>query len=160
MNRRIWIWGCLLLGAGCVRIDVPVPVVAPGLAAPAGAVLVDVTCVLPAAGPAVERGVLVARLYEYDPRIADGQAREIGRTTLPGVSHRPGGKTVLRFSCAGKTAARKAYYLTAVVYPEGAPADRSGLFFIDGFQPVLAAGNRETLRVTLSPVAEVGEPTN
>jgi len=102
----------------------------------------------------------VARLYEYAPRRADSQAHEIARTKLPGIFHRPGEKTVLRFVCAGPTAVRQAYYLTAVVYPEGAPADRSGLYFIDGFQPVLATGNRESLRITLSPVPAEGEPTN
>ena len=160
MSWMIWLWSCLALGAGCVRIDAPPPAAAPSLAAPAGSVQVDVVCVLPADGPAVERGVLVARLYEYDPRRADSQAREIGRTALPGVVHRPGEKTALRFTCVGRTAVRQAYYLTAVVYPEGAPAERSGLYRIDGFQPVLAAGNRETLRVTLLPVPDDGEPTN
>lgn len=158
MSWMVWIWSCLALGAGCVRIDAPPP--APSLVAPAGTVQVDVVCVLPADGPAVERGVLVARLVEYDPRQADGQAREIGRTTLPGVFHRPGEKTALRFTCVGRTAVRQAYYLTAVVYPEGAPAERSGLYRIDGFQPVLAAGTREALRVTLLPVPDEGEPTN
>ena len=161
MSWMIWIWSGLLLGTGCVRIDAPPPgPPAASLAAPAGSVQVDVVCVLPADGPAVERGVLVARLYEYDPRRADSQAREIGRTSLPGVVHRPGEKTVLRFTCVGQTAVRQAYYLTAVVYPEGAPAERSGLYRIDGFQPVLATGNRETLRVTLLPVPDEGEPTN
>lgn len=161
MSWMIWLWSCLVLGAGCVRIDAPPPgPPVASLAAPAGSVQVDVTCILPADGPAVERGVLVARLYEYDPRRADSQAREIGRTTLPGVVHRPGEKTALRFTCAGRTAVRQAYYLTAVVYPEGAPADRSGLYRIDGFQPVLAAGTREALRVTLLPVPDDGEPTN
>ena len=160
MSWMIWIWSCLALGAGCVRIDAPPPAAAPSLAAPAGSVQVDVVCVLPADGPAVERGVLVARLYEYAPQRADSQAREIGRTTLPGVFHRPGEKTVLRFTCTGRSAVRQAYYLTAVVYPEGAPADRSGLYRLDGFQPVLTAGNRETLRVTLQPVSDEGEPTN
>ena len=158
MSWMVWLWSGLVLGAGCVRINAPPP--APSLVAPAGTVQVDVTCILPADGPAVERGVLVARLVEYDPRKADGQAREIARTTLPGILHRPGEQTALRFACAGRSGVRQAYYLTAVVYPEGAPADRAGLYRLDGFQPVLAAGNREALRVTLQPVPDEGEPTN
>ena len=162
MSGVIWIWGMLCLAAGCVRVDMPPPSPPPpaSLVAPAGSVQVDVTCILPADGPAVERGVLVARLYEYAPQRADSQAREIGRTTLPGILHRPGEQTALRFACVGRAAVRQAYYLTAVVYPEGAPADHSGLYRIDGFQPVLAAGNREALRVTLQPVPDEGEPTN
>ncbi len=158
MRRMGWLLGLLLLGAGCVRIDGPPP--AADRAAPGGAVRVDAVCVLPPVGPAVERGVLVARLYEYDPRQADARAREIGRTTLPGILHRPGQKTALRFSCAGRTAVRRAYYLTAVVYPEGAPAGSSGLYFLDGFRRVLENGNRETLRATLAPVLDEAEPTN
>ena len=160
MSWMIWLWSCLALGAGCVRIDAPPPAAAPSLAAPAGSVQVDVVCVLPAEGPAVERGVLVARLVEYNPRQADGQAREIGRTTLPGVFHRPGENTALRFTCVGRPGGRSAHYLTVVVYPEGAPAGRSGLYRLEGFQPVLAAGTREMLRVTLVPVPDEGEPTN
>jgi hypothetical protein len=138
-------------------VDLPPPGPAP---TPAAAVQVDVICVLPAAGPRVSNGVLVARLYEYDPRRADSQAREIARTTLPGIDHQPGRQTVLRFACTGRTTARQSYYLTAVVYPEGVPAGRSGLYFLDGFQRVLAAGIRDALRVTLTPVPEEDGPTN
>ena len=160
MSGLIWIWGMLWLAGGCVRIDVPPPAAMPEPVAPAGAVQVDVTCVLPATGPAVANGVLVARLVEYDPRRSDSQAREIARTTLPGIVHRPGRETALRFACIGRTAVPKAYYLTAVVYPEGAPAGQSGLYRLEGFQRVLAAGTREALRVSLDPVPEEDGPTN
>ena len=162
MSWMVWMWSCFVLAAGCVRVDVPArpPASSPMLVAPAGAVQVDVTCVLPAEGPAVERGVLVARLVEYDPRRADSQAREIARTTLPGIVHQPGRETAVRFACIGRTPIPKAYYLTAVVYPEGAPAGQSGLYRLDGFQRVLAAGTRQALRVTLAPVPEEDGPTN
>lgn len=159
MRRMAWTLGLLLLGAGCVRIEGP-PAAAVRAAPGDGMMQVDAVCTLPPVGPTVERGVLVARLYEYDPRQTDARAREIGRTRLPGVTHRPGQKTVLRFSCAGRVVEHRAYYLTAVVYPEGAPAGSSGLYFLDGFRRVLETGNRETLRATLSPVADEDEPTN
>ena len=157
MNARLWMGVMLGLVAGCVRVDLPPPAGAP---APAGALQVDVTCVLPAAGPAVSNGVLVARLVEYDPVRSDSQAREVGRTTVPGIFHRPGQETALRFACTGRTAVPKAYYLTAVVYPQGAPAGQSGLYRLEGFQRVLASSTREALRVTLVPVPDEGEPTN
>ena len=160
MSGLLWLCSLLWLAGGCVRIDAPPPAPEPPRAAPAGTVQVDVVCVLPATGPAVSNGVLVARLYEYEPRRADSQAREVGRTTRPGIFHRPGRESVVRFACIGRTAVPKAYYLTAVVYPEGAPAGRSGLYRLEGFQRVLAAGTRETLRATLAPVPEEGEPTN
>ncbi|MGD9780947.1 MAG: hypothetical protein AB7V14_02205 [Kiritimatiellia bacterium] len=138
----------------------PGPAAVPGHAVPAGVVQVDGTCVLPAEGPAVERGVLVARLHEYDPRLVDSQAREVGRTTVPGLSHRPGEKTSVRFAVAGRTTDAMAHYLTVAVYPEGAPAGQAGLYFLDGFRQVLADGNREALRITLTPVPEEGGPSN
>ena len=154
----VWIWSCLALGAGCVRIDAPPP--APSLVAPAGTVQVDVVCVLPADGPAVERGVLVARLYEYDAQQADAQAREIGRTTLPGIFHRPGEISAVRFVVNGRAMDAMAHYLTVVVYPEGAPAGQSGLYRLDGFRRVLASGNREALTAPLAPVPEEDGPSN
>jgi len=120
---------------------------------------VDLTCVLPTNGPAVANGTLVARLYEFNPRQADSAASEICQITLAGVSHRPGEETVLRFPCRGQTAARKAYYLTAVVYPEG-DGGQAGLYFLNGFRRVLSAGNREALSVTLTPVGGEAGPTN
>ena len=158
MSGLLWLCGLLWLSGGCVRIDVPPP--EPPRAAPAGTVQVDVVGVLPATGPAVSNGVLVARLVEYDPRRSDSQAREVGRTTVPGIFHRPGQETALRFACTGRTAVPKAYYLTAVVYPQGAPAGQSGLYRLEGFQRVLASSTREALRVTLVPVPDEGEPTN
>ena len=160
MSGLLWLCGMLWMAAGCVRVDVPPPAAAPVPEAQAGAMQVDVTCVFLSTGPAVANGVLVARLYEYDQRRSDSQAREIARTTLPGISHRPGRETAVRFACVGRTAVRQSYYLTAVVYPEGAPAGQSGLYRLDGFQRVLAAGNREALHVTLTSVPEEGQPTN
>ena len=160
MSGLVWLCGMLWLASGCVRMDVPSPPTEPVRAVPAGAVQVDATCVLPATGPAVSNGMLVARLYEYDPRRSDLQARQIAKTTLPGISHRPGRETPVRFACVGYPSIRRAYYLTVVVYPAGAPSGESGLYRLDGFQRVLAAGNRETLRVHLSPVPAEGEPTN
>ncbi|HAL93125.1 MAG TPA: hypothetical protein DCM68_08905 [Verrucomicrobia bacterium] len=162
MKRTMWMTGCLAIWMGVAWADVQPPAAPPAVGAAAPEELVvDVTCILPATGPAVERGRLVARLYEYDARIADRAATEIARVELSGFSHRPGEETVLRFPCAGKTAARKAYYLTAAVYLEGAADDRSGLYFINGFQKVLRDGTRESLRVTLTPVDAAGaEPSN
>lgn len=122
--------------------------------------VVDLTCILPAEGPPVDGGALVVRLHEYDPRAAGQAAREIGRITVAGIVHRPGLETTMRFPCTGRTAQRKAYYLTAVVYPDAETSDRGGIYFLPGFQRVLPAGNRQTLWVTLSPVGTPEDPTN
>ena len=60
----------------------------------------------------------------------------------------------------GTTPRRKSYYLTAVVYPAATSADSAGLYYLDGFQRVLAGGNRQSLSVTLTPVDAAAGPTN
>ena len=159
MKQLILALGILAFWTGSAAADVQPPEPAP-MAAGAQALVLDLTCILPAAGPSVARGVLEVRLYEYDPRQTSGAAAEIGRVSLAGIAHRTGAETVLRFPCSGTTAARKAYYITAVVFPEGDPAGGSGIYFIDGFQPVLAAGDRESLTVTLAPVDAEAGPSN
>ena len=168
MNVRWMLLGLGLGWAGAARADVPLPPVSNAAPAVESAAVVpsqeeltlDLTCTLPTNGPAVECGRLVARLHEYDPRTAAGAARENGRVEVVGVTHRPGAETVLRFPCAGIVPVRKAYYLTAVLYPEDAAGDSSGLYYLVGFRRVLAAGNRESLSVALVPVGGEGEPTN
>lgn len=161
MKKPYWMIGCLMLWGGGAAGDSP-----PAAMTPAGPdaglqeLTVDMTCVLSAEGPTVERGELVVRLYEYDPRVADRSAAEIGRIAVSGFAHRSGEETVLRFPCTGTTGRRRSYYLTAVVYPEGAAPDRSGIYYLDGFQRVLADGDREALSVVLTPVAEVQGPGN
>ena len=160
MKPLILALGILAFWTGSAAADVQAPAPAPDPAGARQQLVLDLTCLLPTNGPAVARGVLEVRLYEYDPRKASGAAAEIGRVSLAGIAHRAGEETVQRFPCAGETAARKAYYITAVVFPEGAPAGGSGIYFIDGFQPVLAAGDRESLTVTLAPVDADAGPSN
>lgn len=160
MNRAIATLGCFAVWVGYGWADMAATAAYPAPPPVAMEELtVDLTCVLPTNGPAVERGVLVARLYEFNPRQADNPATEICQITLAGVTHRPGEETVLRFPCRGATAVRQAYYLTAVVYPEG-DGGQAGLYFLNGFRRVLVAGNREALSVTLTPVGGEAGPTN
>ena len=160
MRKTFGIWGLWVIGLGCAAADVPPAAPPPPAEEALQELRVDVTCVVPAEGPSVERGRLVARFFEYDPRVADRAATELARVELTGMSHRTGTETVLRFPCAGETAVRKAYYLTIVIYPADGGADQAGLYFIDGFQRVLMAGPREELRVTLAPVGTGAGPTN
>ena len=158
MRKRTVVFGCLVLWSGLAVADMTRSE-GTGEAIPGQEeLMVDLTCVLSAEGPSVERGELVVRLYEYDPRVADRSAAEIGRIAVAGFAHRAGEETVLRFPCTGTTDRRRAYYITAVVYPEGAAPDRSGIYYLDGFQRVLADGVREALSVVLTPVAEIQGP--
>ena len=160
MKQLISALAGLALWAGSAAADAPAPAPAPDPAGALQRLVLDLTCLLPTNGPAVARGVLEVRLYEYDPRGASGAAAEIGRVSLAGIAHRAGEETGLRFPWSGETAARKAYYITAVVFPDGEPAGGSGIYFIDGFRPVLAAGDREALTVTLAPVDADAGPSN
>jgi hypothetical protein len=160
MKTRLFTLVCLMLGAAASVADVQAPPPSSHSGAPVDILELDLTCILPADGPAVERGVLVARLYEYDPRKADSAATEIAQVTLAGLVHEPGEETVFRFPCRGKTALRKSYYLTAVVYPAATATASAGIYFIDGFQRVLVEGNRQALSVTLAPVDAAADPSN
>lgn len=162
MKRIQWILIACLCGPGSAGADAPpaAETEPPAAAVATEELTVDLTCILPAEGPPVAGGQLVARLYEYHPRLADRAATEIARVTLSGVVHRPGAETVLRFPCAGQTAERKAYYLTAVVYPQAMTEGQSGLYFINGFQRVLADGSSQELRIVLTPVDPGTAPTN
>ncbi len=158
MGKKFGLLIAWTIGLGSAAADVPPADAPPRADEVRQELLVDVTCVVPAEGPSVERGRLVARFFEYDPRVADRAATELARVELTGLSHRTGAETVLRFPCAGTTEVRKAYYLTIVIYPPGGGAEQAGLYFMDGFQRVLMAGPREELRVTLTPVG--AGPTN
>ena len=160
MKLYVSLLGFWLCTPGTIWADTSPPAIAEPAPGPAQQELaVDLTCILPTNGPAVEHGFLMVRLYEYDPRVADRAATEIARVTMSGITHRPGAETTLRFPCAGKTASRKAYYLTAVLYPDEAPG-RAGLYFINGFQQVLEKDLRQELTVKLTPVAANEGPTN
>lgn len=159
MKLYVSLLGFWLCTPGTVWADTSPPAIEPAPGPGQQELAVDLTCILPTNGPAVEHGFLMVRLYEYDPRVADRAATEIARVTMSGISHRPGAETLLRFPCAGKTPARKAYYLTAVVYPDETPG-RAGLYFINGFQQVLVKDVRQELTVKLTPVAADEGPTN
>ena len=160
MRSRLLGLAILLLGAGVVGADSSMPPALSNPIAPLESLDLDLTCTLPAEGPDVAQGLLVVRLYEYDPRKADSMAIEVAQVSLAGIVHKTGMETVFRFPCRGTTARRKSYYLTAVVYPAATAADSAGLYFIDGFQRVLLGGNRQALSVTLTPVADTAGPTN
>ncbi len=165
MNYR-WIMWIGMLAALVSAAPAQVPRAAlPALPAPVPMLTepleLDLTCIIPTNGPAVDRGELVARLQEYDPRAAGDAAREVAQVKVSGLTHRAGAETVVRFPCTGATAARKAYYVTAVLFPEGAADGDAGIYYLRGVHRVFSLTNAESLCVTLDPVAvEPGEPTN
>ena len=114
------------------------------------ALVLDLTCTIPADGPEVEDGALVARLYEYDPMLADASAAEIARATIFGLTHKPGRNTILRIPLRGMRVERKQYYVSAFVYPDISSNER--LYFIDGFQAVFENTAEQTLNIILAPV--------
>lgn len=113
--------------------------------------VLDLTCNLPASGLEVDSGVVVARLYEYDPRLADAAATEIAKVTVSGLTHKKGKNTVLRIPLYGKRSAQKNYYVTVFIHPS---TGTQRLYFIDGFQKVFSSTDDETLQIMLKPVAQ------
>ena len=159
MRKLIGMVGFLLFTAGRNWADTPPPVIESVTAQAQNAVSVDLTCILPTNGPAVEHGMLIARLYEYDARHLDRAAKEIAHVTLTGITHCPEMETILRFPCAGKTAECKEYYLTAVLYPDDMPG-HAGVYYINGFLRVLERTTHQELSVKLTPVDPGSGPTN
>jgi len=111
--------------------------------------VLDLTCTLPASGYEVDSGVVVARLYEYDPRLADAAAGEIAKVTVSGLTHKKGRNTVIRIPLHGKRSVQKNYYVTVFVHPS---TGTQRLYFVDGFQKVFTSTDDETLQIVLQPV--------
>jgi len=113
--------------------------------------LLDLTCVVPADGRPVEDGVLLARLYCYDPLLADVAADEVDRVLIQGVTHEAGADTILRFPMrAGRVEARS-YYVTAFIYPGPEPDEMKRRYFVNGFQKVFEGRDGEALTIRLAP---------
>ena len=112
----------------------------------------DLTCSIPADGHDVDSGTLVARVYEYDPLLADASAAKVDEVAITGLTHREGRDTVLRLPLHAKRVPRMNYYLTVFIYPGASPKETRRLYFIDGFQKVFEGTAEQSLSIKLTPV--------
>ena len=95
---------------------------------------------------------IVARLYEYDPFLADASAEEVDRVTISGIDLTKSVKTSLRVPLGAKRTEKRSYYITIFVHPDAKSEKR--LYFIDGFKKVFEKKDMENVEVTLKPVAK------
>jgi len=112
--------------------------------------VLDLTCNISSDGPEVDSGVVVTRLYEYDPRLADVAATEITKLTIAGLTHKKGRNTCFQVPLRGKRSEDRNYYVTVFVHPSSGD---ERLYFIDGFQKVFEDADEQTLNITLAPVS-------
>lgn len=92
----------------------------------------------------------VARLYEYDPRLAGASAKEISRGSKHKITLSSIRKTRIGFELKGQRKKDRSYYVTIFIYPNQKSDER--LYFIDGFQKVLEKKNTESIVIPLKPV--------
>lgn len=107
----------------------------------------DLTCSIPAPLQTIQDASIMARLYEYDPRLADVAAKEVDRITVNGINLLSDRTTSVRLPLDAKRTDQRSYYVTIFVHPNAESEQR--LYFINGFQKVFQAKDSEALEVTL-----------
>ena len=109
---------------------------------------IDLTCTIPAPEQTIKDASIMARLYEYDPFLADVAAKEVDRITVNGINLLSSRATSVRIPLDAERTDKHSYYVTIFVHPNAESAER--LYYINGFQKVFKAADSEVLTVTLT----------
>lgn len=118
----------------------------------AGELSLDLTCEIPAPTTSLTDTRVVARLYEYDPRLADVSADEVDRVVLDGLDLQKSRKSILRFPLGTERSDNRSYYVTVFVHPDEESKKR--LYLINGFQKVFKSEDVESLEVKLQKASK------
>jgi len=116
----------------------------------AGKQRLEMECEIPAVGKAVEKAVVVARIFEFDPRLADVAADEVAKVELMGIDLSSQKATKLHFPLQFERKSERSYYVTVFVYSGSSKQKR--LFFVDGFHKIFEKMDTESLRLRLKEV--------
>lgn len=122
------------------------------LSSQAGELYLGLTCNIVKPQEALKDVTVVARLYAYDPMLADVSATEVDKVVLSGLDISKDKQLVLKFPLSADREERRSYYVTVFVHPNAEMKDR--LYFIKGLQKVFENGDNEVVSVDLTPVSK------
>ncbi|GAA5495303.1 hypothetical protein Rhal01_01478 [Rubritalea halochordaticola] len=112
----------------------------------------DLTCKIPEAKKSLKDVTVVARLYEFDPLLADVAATEVDKVVISGMDIRAGKMLEFSLPLHAERAERRSYYVTVFIHPDADMKER--LYFINGFQKVFEGKDEESLKVELKAVSK------
>lgn len=125
------------------------------IAPPADTAEVTVTATVPAEAASFTGRVLEARLYKYDPRIADRPADLVEKVEVKGFSHTNGKATVKELSLGKKEKLEptKGYYLTLFVLDGGKRTHMGKCEHVkEPFNKVLTMGHPRKVKAALTEI--------
>ena len=127
-----------------------------GLAKPlAGPLEADVQLTYPLTVKKLENIYIDARLYEYDPWLADVSATLVDHVVLEDVDFSTKADSLVDIHFLAKRKARMKYYVTARTYSKkGGPL----YFFIDGFQKIFEHKDDEEIDVRMKSKLATKKP--
>ena len=127
-----------------------------GLAKPlAGPLEADVQLTYPLTVKKLENIYIDARLYEYDPWLADVSATLVDHEVLEDVDFSTTADSLVDIHFSAKRKARMKYYVTARTYSKkGGPL----YFFIDGFQKIFEHKDDEEIDVRMKSKLATKKP--
>ncbi len=117
---------------------------------------VELEATLPLTREAIESVRFDARLYAYDPFLADASADLVDQTIIEPLTLASDRESLVRLNLGGNRLPRMDYYVSVRVYRI---ADGLQIFFNDRFLPVLVGENQTTLKILLGSALPVQKPS-
>jgi len=104
---------------------------------------------IPAEDPSFSDAVLWVRVWEYDPKLSDAGAKNVGDTEVEECSHRMGAASMFSATVMTELKDGMSYYVTSEIFPNGEKKRGDRLYFTDGFNTVFAGGGDDNQIIEL-----------
>ena len=111
---------------------------------------VDLTCKIPKPKTGLEKGAVIASLFEYDPFLADVGAEKVDEKIIDPFTLEAGRDGFFNITLGAPRTEKRKYYVTLFVHPNAKGGKR--LYFADGFNKVCEKENYEALELAMKPV--------